>query len=239
MGARSGMAWAAWRPMVNGRLTERRPVMRLDLPALPEPAAMPRARRVGLLGGSFNPAHAGHRYLSDQALRRLALDEVWWLVAPQNPLKPVTDMAPFADRLAKARRMAAHPRIRVLDLEARFGTIYTVDTVRRLVSWPGYRFIWLIGADNLLQLPRWRHWPTLLRLVPVAAFERGAYSERALSGAAAHRFSAARVDDGRLRQLCEMTPPAWAFVRLRAHPASSTAIRRRAGAAATRQEHEP
>jgi nicotinate-nucleotide adenylyltransferase len=225
--------------MVNARLTERRPVIRLDLPVPLEPPDPPRVRRIGLLGGSFNPAHAGHRYLSEQALRRLALDEVWWLVAPQNPLKPVADMAPFTARLAQARRVAAHPRIRVLDLEARFGTCYTIDTVRRLVTWPGHRFVWLIGADNLVQLPRWRHWQALLRTVPVAAFERAPYSEHALSGVVAHRFSGARVDDRRLRELCDLTPPAWAFVRLRAHPASSTAIRRGATAAARKQERGP
>ncbi len=222
--------------MVNARLTERRPVVRLDLPLPPEPAAAARARRVGLLGGSFNPAHEGHRYLSEQALRRLALDEVWWLVAPQNPLKPVAGMAPFAVRLAQARRTAAHPRIRVLDLEARFGTFYTIDTVRRLVAWPGHQFVWLIGADNLVQLPRWRHWQALLRTVPVAAFERAPYSERAMSGVVAHHFAGARVEDRRLQELCGMRPPAWAFARLRAHPASSTAIRRVAGAAARKWE---
>jgi nicotinate-nucleotide adenylyltransferase len=225
--------------MLDGPLTARRPVMRLEIPQPEPPPAPPRCLRVGLLGGSFNPAHDGHVYLSVQALRRLDLDQIWWLVSPQNPLKPRAGMAPFAERLRLAREIARHPRIRVLDLEARLGTSYSIDTLRRLVTWPDMRFVWLIGADILLELPRWRHWQAILETVPVAAFDRTPYSYGALVGEAASRFARARIDESRLRDVSGTRAPAWAFVRLRAHPASSTAIRLATGGRGSRQEVEP
>ena len=209
----------------------RPPRARLLLP-LPEhgpaPAVSP-GPRIGLLGGSFNPAHEGHRYISVEALKRLRLDEVWWLVSPQNPLKPPAELAPLAERLERARRVARHPRIRVLDLEARFGTFYTVDTLRRLLRFRRYRFVWLIGADNLVQMPRWRHWWRIFRLVPIAVFERKSYSYDALAGRVAHRFAAARLPEERAFALADLEPPRWVFMRLRPHPASATAIRRAGG----------
>ncbi len=119
----------------------------------------PPRRRVGLLGGSFNPAHAGHRHISLEALKRLDLDEVWWLVAPQNPLKPARGMAPFKTRLGAAAKLADDRRIKVLDLEAQLGTHYTVDTLAALQRrFPRTRFVWLMGADNLAQIRHWRRW---------------------------------------------------------------------------------
>ncbi|MBV9833149.1 MAG: nicotinate-nicotinamide nucleotide adenylyltransferase, partial [Alphaproteobacteria bacterium] len=114
-------------------------------------------RRIGLLGGSFNPAHEGHVHISLEALKRLDLDEVWWLVSPQNPLKAANGMASLADRMEGARSVTAtHPRLRVTDLERKLGTRYTIDTVRALRRrHPHARFVWLMGADNLRQLPRW------------------------------------------------------------------------------------
>ncbi len=209
----------------------RPPRGRLLLP-LPEPGPAPAVspgRRIGLLGGSFNPAHEGHLYISLQALRRLRLDEIWWLVSPRNPLKPPAELAPLAERLERARRVARHPRIRVLDLEARFGTLYTVDTLRRLRGMRGHRFVWLIGADNLAQLPRWRHWRRIFRLVPIAVFERKSYSYGALAGQVAHCFAAARLAEERAFALADLAPPRWVFMRLRPHPASATAIRRAGG----------
>ena len=191
-----------------------------------EPAAPAgRPLRVGLLGGSFNPAHEGHRYVSIEALKRLRLDLVWWLVSPQNPLKPVAGMAPFAERFASARAVARHPRIRVLDLERRFGTVYTVDLLRRLAHWRRHRFVLLLGADNLIQLPRWRHWVEIMRRVPVAVVARDPYCRAALAGTAARRFAAARVEAARAHELADLSPPAWTFLVIRPHPASSTAIR--------------
>ena len=208
----------------------RRPVVRLALPAGTQDLPAARPLRVGLLGGSFNPAHEGHRYISLEAQKRLELDQVWWLVSPQNPLKARFGMAPLAERLARARAVAHHPRIKVLDLEARLGTRYTIDTLRRLVLWPGHRFVWLMGADNLVQLPRWRQWRAIFATCPVAVFERHPYSHHALAGPAARGFADARLSEPRAAELPATDPPAWVFVRLRPHPASATAIRARAGA---------
>jgi len=212
----SALSWPRRPP--RGRLL-------IALPSSEEPAVASR-RRIGLLGGSFNPAHEGHLYISLQALKRLRLDEVWWLVSPQNPLKSPAELAPFAMRLDNARRMARHPRIRVCDLEARFGTRYTIDTLRRLVRLPGHRFVWLIGADNLAQLPRWRQWRRIFQLVPIAVFERSPYSYGALAGQVAKCFAGARLAEERAFELADLPPPRWVFMRLRPHPASATAIRR-------------
>lgn len=194
----------------------------------------PGGRRVGLLGGSFNPAHDGHLYISRVALARLGLDEIWWLVSPQNPLKPSAGTAPFAVRLAAARKVARDPRIRVTDIEARLGTRYTVDTIASLRRrCPRTRFVWLIGADNLVQMPRWRRWEALFRSVPIAVFARRPYSLKALSGLAALRFARHRISDKAARTLAGRMPPAWVFLNVRAHPATATAIREaRAGSGA-------
>jgi len=182
------------------------------------------ARRVvGLLGGSFNPAHEGHLHLSLEALKRLGLDEVWWLVSPQNPLKPARGMASLERRMARAREVARHPRIRVTDLERKLGTRFTIDTLRSLNRrFPGVRFVWLMGADNLSQIPGWKGWAEIFRLAPIAVFDRPPYARRALAGKAAQRFRQAQV---RPRALRRAEPPAWAFVRMKPHPASATAIR--------------
>jgi nicotinate-nucleotide adenylyltransferase len=203
----------------------RRPVARLRLPAPPEPEPAAPALRVGLFGGSFNPAHAGHLYVSLEALKRLALDQVWWLVSPQNPLKKVAGMAPLAERVAGARAMARHPRLKVMALETRLGTRYTAETLARLGRWPGHRFVWLMGADNLAQLPRWWKWRGILAGCPVAVFERHPYSYPALAGPVAQEFAGRRIPEGRADELPLQPPPAWVFVRIRPHPASATAIR--------------
>ena len=186
----------------------------------------PRIRRglkVGLLGGSFNPAHDGHRHISLLGLRRLKLDQVWWLVSPQNPLNPTGGMANLADRLASARQAARHPRIRVSDLESRLGTRYTVDTVKRLKArYPGVTFVWLMGADNLAQISHWRRWTEIFQTLPIAIFDRHPYAFRALAGLASHRYKMQRI---KATALAARRPPAWGFVRGPVHPASATALR--------------
>lgn len=187
-------------------------------------------RRVGLLGGSFNPAHDGHLYISREALRRLDLDEVWWLVSPQNPLKSRDEMAPLARRYRSAIDAARDRRIRVTDIETKLGTTYTAETLDKLVQvFPRNRFVWLMGADNLAQIPDWRDWPQIFNTVAIAVFARGTYSEKALSGAAAARFAKSRVAAEKARSLPARQPPAWCFIHCRLHPASATAIRQRDG----------
>jgi nicotinate-nucleotide adenylyltransferase len=183
-------------------------------------------RRVGLLGGSFNPAHAGHLYISELALKLLGLDEVWWLVSPQNPLKPAKGMAPLAKRLEEARRQARHPKLRVTAIEADLGTRYTADTLATLCArYPRIRFVWLMGADNLRQIEHWRAWSSIFHLMPIAVFARHTYDSRALAGKAASRFRKYRRHLHRAGRFSSKTPPAWAFVHSRLHPASGTAIR--------------
>ncbi|MCS6987055.1 MAG: nicotinate-nucleotide adenylyltransferase [Sphingomonadaceae bacterium] len=198
---------------------------------------MKKVRAVGLLGGSFNPAHEGHRRLSLAALGRLRLDEVWWLVSPQNPLKPETGMAPLAARLASARKVARHPRIRVTDWEARQGTRYTVDTVAALLArFPHLRFVWLMGADNLLELHRWTRWRTLLRRLPVVVAPRPGYMRWATAPAVRWVGGIRRSSPARWR-CCPL--PAVFLLNLRPDSRSATAIRARDPRWAEAEIHRP
>lgn len=187
-----------------------------------------RGRKVGLLGGSFNPAHQAHVLVSLTAINVLGLDEVWWLVSPQNPLKPEKDMAPQAERLAHARLVARNRRIRPTAIESALGTRFTVDTLAALRRrFPLTRFVWLMGADNLQQVTRWKRWRDVFQLAPVAIFGRPTYSLRAMSSTAAKTFGTRRIPVERARELAGMSPPAWTFVHLRHEPTSATAIRAR------------
>ena len=195
-------------------------------------ALRPRSgQRIGLLGGSFNPAHEGHLHISQMALARLGLDAVWWLVSPQNPLKAVRGMGALKDRLAGARTQtrSAGGRIRVTAIEEALGTRYTVDTLSALKArLPGVRFVWLMGADNLAQISHWKDWQTLFRLVPIAVLPRPSYSLRALDSRAARVFAMNRQRaKGAERRLADTKPPAWVFLNVRTHGASSTRIRRK------------
>ena len=184
-------------------------------------------RRVGILGGSFNPAHAGHLEISRTALRRLGLDQVWWLVSPQNPLKPAAGMAPLADRLKSARTLAKDPRIRVTSLEQELRTYFTADTLAALRRrFPRTRFVWLMGADNLADISRWERWTQIFKGMPVAVLARPSYSVKSLAMKAARRFGKFRLPERAARKLAERRPPAWVFVAGRLNPLSATAIRR-------------
>lgn len=183
-------------------------------------------RRIGLLGGSFNPAHEGHRHVSLEALKRLGLDEVWWLVSPQNPLKSDDGMEPLASRVARARQLAHHPRIKVEAPELLLGTRYTLDTVRALKRlYPQAHFVWLMGADILPQLERWRGWRELFGEVAIAAFARPGWSYAALQAAAPRTFARYRLESGQARQLATARTPAWCFIPSRLDSHSGTAIR--------------
>lgn len=193
-----------------------------------------RKARIGLLGGSFNPAHAGHRHVADRALRALRLDQVWLLVSPGNPLKPRRGMAPFSERLASAHRIADGRRVVATNIEALLGTRFTVVTLALLRQrFPQVRFVLLVGADNLTQLPRWKRWRALLRETPLAVLPRPGETRRALSGQAARAMARHRRHPGALLSQ-ESTAGScghagWTLVPAREHPASATAIRRAAG----------
>jgi len=186
-------------------------------------------RRVGLLGGSFNPAHEGHRHVVDMALRKLHLDEIWLLVSPQNPLKGRDGMASFAERLAAAERIAHSKRISARGTESALGTRFTADTLSALVKrFPRTHFVWLMGADNLQQIPRWERWTRIFHSVPIAVFARPGY-DKSLIGKAPRRFARGRIAEAKAGRLWASKPPAWVFLHTRLHPASATAIRARRG----------
>lgn len=197
-----------------------------DVPAYPANGSDRRAIRVGLMGGSFNPAHEGHLFIARLALRKLGLDEVWWLVSPQNPLKSREDMAPFAERLASARAIARDRRIKPTDVEMRIGTHFTADTLVALRRrCPNMRFVWIMGADNLVGFHRWERASLILHTLPVAIFDRPTYSLKALASRTAHRFTRVRLPERKARTLVTRKPPAWVFLHSRRHPASATLIR--------------
>jgi nicotinate-nucleotide adenylyltransferase len=183
--------------------------------------------RIGLLGGSFNPAHGGHRHMSLEAMQALGLDELWWLVSPGNPLKEgAADMAPFEARLASAEQMARGAPIRVSDFEKREGTRFTVDTVRRLKRrHPEHQFIWLLGSDTLPNFHKWRDWRGLAGELPIAVIPRPGYDSAAHAARAMgwlRRFVHPRSQAG---HWTEWSAPAIVFLRLPPDPTSATAIR--------------
>ncbi len=199
------------------------------VPALPRFAAGCGRRRVGILGGSFNPAHAGHRAISLHALKALELDAVWWLITPQNPLK-IQRPANMDKRLYQARHVARHPRITCLSLEQDFGTPYSVHTLRFLRQRnPETQFIWLMGGDNLQQLANWYHWPDIFRENWIAVFDRPVYNHNRLNNKAAVRFRSARLHAREARILTHHKKPAWVYLYCVLHPASSTLMRANEG----------
>jgi len=186
--------------------------------------------RIGLLGGSFNPAHEAHRHISLVALRYLRLHQVWWLVSPQNPLKPQRGMAPFGQRMASAHAMADHPAIRVTDIETRIGTRFTADTICQVTARaPGTDFVWLMGADNLVSFPDWKRWTAIMEQVPVAVIARPGYSLKARLSKTATRYAATQISDADAAALPGMTAPAWVFIEDQPTPLSSTQRRSELG----------
>ena len=181
--------------------------------------------RVGLLGGSFDPAHAGHVHVSRWALKALALDRVWWLVSPGNPLKADAP-ADLSRRLQAAGAIMRHPRVAVTDLEARAGTRYTAATLALLRRrYPGVRFVWLMGADNLRTFHRWDRWEEIMTMVPVAVLARPGEQLRAGLSPAARRFARWRVPQAAAATLPFRRPPAWTLLSGRMLDLSSSELR--------------
>lgn len=185
-----------------------------------------RRMRIGILGGSFNPAHAGHLHFARTALRRLRLHQVWLLVSPGNPLKDASTLAALPLRLASAACIADGRRIVATDIERHLHTRYTLDTLRALrIRFPRARFVWLMGADNFVQFPRWRGWRGIARETPFAILPRPSYNRAALAGQAARRFGHARHTAAGASALPFAKPPAWAFLGGREDASSATALR--------------
>lgn len=195
--------------------------MRAGLPLAP--AGM----RIGLLGGSFDPAHEGHVHITEEALRRFGLDRIWWLVSPGNPLKP-HGPAPLPQRIAAARGIMTHPRVEITGIEARLGTRMTRDTIAGLQRlYPGVRFVWLMGADNLVQFDRWDHWQDIAARVPIGVIARPGWRMPARFSRAARLLWRVRLPEVQARHLADAAPPAWAMINVPLNNLSSSAIRAR------------
>ena len=182
--------------------------------------------RIGLLGGSFNPAHDAHRAISLTALKRLGLDQVWWLVTPGNPLKDTSKLPALAERVAAADTVARHPRIKVTGFDGGSGSGYTIDLLKALKQrFPSVCFVWLMGADNLAQFHRWKAWPEIFATMPIAVLDRPGFRLKARAAPAAQRFAPYYVDESDAAGLARLDPPAWTILSHRLSGLSSTALR--------------
>jgi nicotinate-nucleotide adenylyltransferase len=187
-------------------------------------------QRIGLMGGSFNPAHEGHLLASRLALRRLKLDRLWWLVTPGNPLKPIDGLQPLAARILAARAIARDPRIALTGFEAEIGAHYTYDSIVWLLRRaPTVRFVWIMGADNLLQFHLWRRWREMAQLLPIAVVDRPGSTLRALNSQAAGALAPFRVPEREAAGFATKRPPAIIFLHGPRSSLSSSAIRRVSG----------
>ncbi len=196
-----------------------------DITALPPHAP---GMRIGLFGGSFNPIHEGHRLVAEQCLKRLALDAVWLLVSPGNPLKDHSELAPLAERVEAARALTANPRIHVTAFEAKHHFHFTVDSLEWLVrSCTGTRFVWIMGADNLSQFDRWERWQEIARLMPIAVYSRPGSTLRATASRAAIALKQYRIPETEAEALAGRDAPAWVYLRGVTSKQSSSAIRAR------------
>ena len=192
------------------------------------PIAMP-GQRIGILGGSFDPAHEGHAHVTREAMRRFGLDRIWWLVSPGNPLKP-NGPAQMTLRLEQARRIMPDPRVEITGIEARLDTRYTADTIAALRAiYPAVRFVWLMGADNLCQFDRWDHWRDIARSVPIGVLARPGWQMAVRQARAARILARQRVPAALSRGLPMMPAPAWCFVSIPLSDLSSSAIRAQGG----------
>jgi nicotinate-nucleotide adenylyltransferase len=182
--------------------------------------------RIGLFGGSFNPPHAGHVHVSRLALQRLKLDQVWWLVSPGNPLKENGHLRPLPERMAQARALIRDPRIVPTAIEADLGTRYTIDTLRALRRRaPHLRFVWIMGADNLMQFDRWKGWREIAALVPFAVIDRPDATLGSTAAPAARALAPFRLPERVAATLSLRRPPAWVLLHGPRSTLSSSAVR--------------
>jgi nicotinate-nucleotide adenylyltransferase len=195
----------------------------MPLPRLPFHTA---GMTIGLFGGSFNPPHAGHRLVTLTALRRLKLDRIWWIVTPGNPLKNTNSLPPLHERMQACLNLMPEPMIDITGFEAEIGTRYTLDSLRYLKRrCPTVRFIWIMGADNLIQFHRWQGWEKIVRLMPIVVVDRPGRTLKATASLAAHALRRSRLPESHSAKLMHMTPPALVFIHGKRSSLSSTALR--------------
>jgi nicotinate-nucleotide adenylyltransferase len=201
------------------------------IPYAPDITALPphgSGLRVGLFGGSFNPIHEGHKLVAEQCLKRQALDAVWLLVSPGNPLKDHAELAPLAERVHAARAFTANPRIHVTAAEAKHNFHYTVDTLAWLsTACPNTNFVWIMGADNLSQFDRWERWQDIAQLMPMAIYARPGSTFRATVSRAAIALQKFRLPEHEAESLATRDAPAWVYLHGVTSCQSSSAIRAR------------
>lgn len=182
--------------------------------------------QVGLFGGSFNPPHAGHALVAEIALRRLALDQLWWVVTPGNPLKSKRELTPLAERISLSEKIAEDPRIKITAFEAAHHVRFTADTLTLVrAKNPGVDFVWIMGADSLRDFHRWQRWRQIMLTFPIAVIDRPGATLSFLSSVVAKTFDYARIDEGDAPLLARMKAPAWTFIHGPRSSLSSTAIR--------------
>jgi nicotinate-nucleotide adenylyltransferase len=185
-------------------------------------------QRIGIMGGSFNPSHEGHRIVAETALKRLGLDQLWWLVTPGNPLKVNDELPSLSQRMSAARLFARGPRMKITSFEATLGTPYTAATLAFLKRrHPGVRFVWVMGADNLATFHRWQHWRSIAAAMPIAVIDRPGWRLKALASPAAAALAITRIPEQHSARLATCQAPAWTFLTSRLSQLSSTALRQK------------
>ena len=195
------------------------------------PICLP-GQRIGIMGGSFNPPHAGHRIAAEAAMKRLGLDQLWWLITPGNPLKSHNGLSEVNGRLRLVRQFAVGPRMKVTSFERELGTSFTAATLAFLKRrHPDVRFVWVMGADNLVFFDRWQHWRSIAEIMPIAVVDRPGWRLRGLSSPAALALSRWRLPESEARGLADKKPPAWVLLTIRLSDLSSTALRNSAPSA--------
>ena len=193
--------------------------------AVRTPLATP-GQRIGIMGGSFNPPHEGHQLVAETALKRLQLDQLWWLVTPGNPLKANGGLPPQAERMDLCRQFARGPKMKITGFESELGTPYTAATLSFLRErYPSVHFVWVMGADNLASFHRWQRWREIAQTMPIAVVDRPGWRVKALSGEAAQSLAQARMREADAAKLAAAHPPAWVFLTGPLSPLSSTQLR--------------
>jgi nicotinate-nucleotide adenylyltransferase len=183
-------------------------------------------QRIGIMGGTFNPPHEGHRIAADAAMKRLELDQLWWLITPGNPLKSRNGLSSLKKRMDLVRPFADGPKMKITGFERELGTSYTAATLEYLTRrYPGVRFVWIMGADNLASFDRWQHWRRIARIMPIAVADRPGWRLRALSSPAALALARYRIPESEAATIVGRKPPAWTFLTTRLSGLSSTALR--------------